>query len=75
MNTISHDGDLWEILGQGVTREDGKTYCHLASATRKVRQRNGLRPIQIADWVSLACCPPGQEGNDGESALDKGDCL
>lgn len=46
---IHHDGDTWNLLGTGATREDGKTYCHLASTTRTHRGR----PIQIADWIEL----------------------
>jgi len=47
---INHDDDVWEIIGQGATR-DGKTYCHLASTTRGREQRNGRNPVQIADWI------------------------
>jgi hypothetical protein len=53
MQTIKHDGDTWKVLSTGVTREDGLTFCHLASVTRFVKQRNGQRPIQICDWVQL----------------------
>jgi hypothetical protein len=53
MQQIQHDGDNWNVLSAGVTREDGKTFCHLASTTRFVRQRNGQRPVQICDWVAL----------------------
>ena len=49
--TITHDGDTWRVLGVGVTREDGRTYCHLASTTRFIGQRNGQRPIQCAVWI------------------------
>jgi len=48
--TIKHDGDTWVIVGEGAAR-DGKVYCHLASTTRGKQQRNGWRPIQIADWI------------------------
>lgn len=47
---IQHDGDVWEILSQGATR-DGKTYCHLASTTQFREQRNGRNPVQIGDWI------------------------
>lgn len=48
--TIPHDGDTWRIVGQGMMRE-GKVYCHLASTTKGVQQRNGWNPMQICDWV------------------------
>ena len=47
---IQHEGDVWEILSQGATR-DGQTYCHLASTTKFREQRNGRNPIQIGDWI------------------------
>lgn len=50
---ISHDGDTWTIIGTGVIREDGKTFCHLASTTRSMSQKNGSMPIQIGDWIDL----------------------
>ena len=50
MVTIQHDGDTWNILSEGATR-DGKTYCHLASTTRFRQQRNGKTPVQIGDWI------------------------
>lgn len=53
MQQIQHDGDMWNVLSTGVTREDGKTFCHLASTTRFVKQRNGQRPVQVCDWVAL----------------------
>jgi len=50
---IEHDGDQWRVIAKGATRpEDGFIYCHLASATRFVQQRNGKRPVQVADWIS-----------------------
>jgi len=48
--TIRHDGDEWLVVNTGAMR-DGKVYCHLASPTRGVQQRNGWNPMQIADWV------------------------
>lgn len=51
--TIQHDGDAWRVLGTGRTREDGKTYVHLASTTRGRQQRNGWYPMQMMDWVDL----------------------
>lgn len=53
MEQIKYEGDVWNVLSKGTTREDGKTYCHLASTTRFVKQRNGQRPIQICDWIAL----------------------
>lgn len=47
---IRHDSDDWRILSVGAHR-DGKLYCHLASLTRSVAQRNGARSIQSADWI------------------------
>jgi hypothetical protein len=47
---IQHDGDTWEILGEGAVK-DGKVYCHLASTTRGRQQRNGWVPLQICDWI------------------------
>jgi len=52
--TISHDGDTWRIIGTGVVREDGKTFCHIASTTRGRQQKNGWAPVQINDWIDLA---------------------
>ena len=51
MAVIDHDGDRWSVLSKGSVREDGFVYCHVASNTRAVRQRNGSRPVQIADWI------------------------
>lgn len=51
---ITHDGDTWRIVGTGAVREDGKTFCHLASTTRGRQQSNGWVPMQIGDWVNLA---------------------
>lgn len=64
MITIQHDGDTWNIVGEGATR-DGKTYCHLASTTRFRQQRNGKNPVQIGDWIDhaviLAAAQRGEE--------------
>lgn len=64
MITIQHDGDTWNILGEGATR-DGKTYCHLASTTRGRQQRNGWMPLQLGDWIDhaviLAAAQRGEE--------------
>lgn len=54
VRTIHHLNDLWRVLAVGATREDGKVYLHLASLTREQRQRNGCRPVQMADWFEPA---------------------
>lgn len=48
--TIRHDGEEWFVVNTGAVR-DGKVYCHMASPTRGLQQRNGWSPMQIADWV------------------------
>ncbi len=48
---IEHDGDRWQVIATGATNDSGQVYCHLASTTRYVEQRNGRRPTQIADWI------------------------
>lgn len=53
---IHHDNDVWRIIGMGSIRE-GKVFCHLASMTRMVEQKNGSRPIQISDWIDLKRLP------------------
>lgn len=50
MIKIQHDGDTWNIVGEGASR-DGKVFCHLASTTRFNHQRNGKNPVQINDWI------------------------
>jgi hypothetical protein len=50
MIKIQIDGDIWNLVGEGATR-DGKTYCHLASTTRFRQQRNGRCPVQMCDWI------------------------
>ena len=51
--TVIHDNDTWTVIGVGVTRDDGKTFCHLASTTRFRSQRNGDNPVQICTWIDL----------------------
>lgn len=51
---IAHNGDTWRIIGTGIVREDGKTYCHLSSETRVRHHKNGCVPVQICDWINLA---------------------
>lgn len=53
MPVIEHDGDRWRVLATGASDASGRVYCHLASTTRAVKQRNGANPVQIADWVQL----------------------
>lgn len=48
---INTAGDTWEVIGVGWTNDEGRTYLHLVSTTRFVKQRNGKRPIMIADWI------------------------
>ncbi|WP_441253643.1 hypothetical protein [Bradyrhizobium sp. 613_E4_N2_2] len=49
---IEHEGDHYRVLATGAIDEAGRVYCHLASTTRFVQQRNGRRPIQICDWIN-----------------------
>lgn len=49
---IEHDGDRWRVLATGAKDEAGRVLCHLASTTRVIRQRNGDRPVQMADWIA-----------------------
>jgi hypothetical protein len=72
MITIQHDGDTWNILGEGATR-DGKTYCHLASTTQFRQQRNGKNPVQICDWIDHAVILVGaQRGEEVQRRLTAG---
>lgn len=48
--TVRQDGDSWLIWGLGVER-DGRVFCHLASKTQFVTQKNGRKPIQRHTWV------------------------
>lgn len=50
---IVHMGDVWKVIGVGAQRE-GNTFCHLASAHRGTKQKNGWVPAQINDWVDTA---------------------
>ena len=73
MKQIKHEGDVWNLLSEGSTREDGKTYCHLASTTRVVKQRNGSYPVQIADWIDEdSRCPTC--GEDGGTSCGMPNC-
>ena len=49
---INHDGEIWRILSTGRTREDGKTFCHLAHTISKYTRKNGFTPKQITDWIT-----------------------
>ncbi len=49
--TIQYEGDTWRVLARGITREDGATFCHLASTSRGRQQRNGWCPVQMCDWI------------------------
>ena len=66
---IHHDGDEWTIIGEGATR-DGKTYCHLASATRGRQQRNGWVPVQIADWIDHSVILSAAMQNDEQQRVE-----
>ena len=48
---IFYDGDVWRVINTGVQR-DGQTYCHLASTTRFIVQKNGNVPRQIGDFIN-----------------------
>ncbi|MGV1017469.1 MAG: hypothetical protein ACOYBW_08840 [Fluviibacter phosphoraccumulans] len=48
---VQHDGDRWQVVSYGATRDDGTRYVHLASTTRFRNQCNGRMPLQIADWI------------------------
>lgn len=50
---IVHMDDTWRILTTGA-EQAGKTYCHLASTTKGVTQKNGFVPRQICDWIETA---------------------
>lgn len=47
---VALDGDIWRIVGVGVTDADGFIYLQLASTTRFRQQRNGKSPVQIAGF-------------------------
>lgn len=52
---ISLDGDEWVIVSTGFADNDtGSIYCHLRSTTRFIQQKNGKRPVQIADWLPIS---------------------
>lgn len=49
---ITHEGQKWRVLSKGITRDDGKTFMHLAHTTNVVtRAKNGNVPVQICDWI------------------------
>ena len=50
---IEIDGEIWTVIGLGVTREDGKVFAHLSSTTKFRQQKNGRVPVQICDWINL----------------------
>ena len=49
---IEHEGDTYRVIAKGAKDAQGRVYCHLASTTRYVEQRNGRRAVQIADWIT-----------------------
>ena len=79
MLQIQHDGDTWNLIGQGALR-DGKVYCHLASTTRTRQQRNGAVPVQMADWIDqnviLSAAMAKEEAERKKAAMEhKGPCV
>ena len=50
MKKINLDGDVWNVLSEGV-KKDGQTFCHLASTTRGKHQKNGFYPVQSCRFV------------------------
>lgn len=50
---VRYQGDTWRVLGVG-SEWNGAHYLHLASTTRHVQERNGARPIQMADFIAPA---------------------
>ena len=52
---ITLDGDEWVVVSVGFADHNtGNVYCHLRSTTRFVQQKNGKRPVQIADWLPIS---------------------
>lgn len=49
--TAAFDGDVWKVVGVGVTDADGFVYLHLASTTRFRQQRNGKVPVQMSTFM------------------------
>lgn len=49
--TAAFDGDVWMVIGVGVTDADGFVFLHLASTTRFRQQRNGKVPVQIGTFM------------------------
>ena len=69
--TIELDGDTWYILNTGTRREDGKVYAHLSSATRGRQAKNGVQPVQMADYIDLPT-PPATDAALVEYITKKG---
>lgn len=60
---IEHEGESWYVINTGAAREDGKVFAHLSSVTRGRPAKNGIHPLQIADWVDrakLGMAPPDE---------------
>jgi len=49
--TAAFDGDVWKVIGVGVTDADGFVFLHLASTTRFRQQKNGKVPMQISTFM------------------------
>lgn len=50
---VTVGGKQWRVVATGVTRQDGMTFCHLASTTEFRQQRNGANPVQCGEWLNL----------------------
>jgi len=51
--TVEVSGDTWHVINTGTRREDGKVYAHLSSTTRGRPAKNGVQPVQMADYIDL----------------------
>ena len=59
-NAVTHLGMSWRVVSVGAYRAaDRKVYCHLASTTNFTKQRNGMIPKQICDWIDVLAAVPG----------------
>jgi len=75
---IEHDGDTWHVVNTGAARDDGKIYAHLSSTTRGRHAKNGVQPVQMADWVDrdkLGMSPPEAAPEIVEHVTKKGKTL
>lgn len=75
---IEHEGESWYVINTGAAREDGKVFAHLSSVTRGRPAKNGIHPLQIADWVDrakLGMAPPDEALPIVEHTTKKGKTL